>query len=52
MAKKVQTDELFKSNNSFDIELKLSINQTLFDKGKISESMYKTAKEMLIKGRN
>lgn len=38
-----------KEMNSFLIEVKLSINHTLFEKGYITEEMYTKAKELIIK---
>ena len=36
--------------NSLYMEIKLSINQKLFDKGYITEEMYIKAKDVIIKG--
>ncbi len=48
MSKK--TEDILKENRKqFEHELKLFINQQLFDKHIISEDMYFTAKELLLK---
>ena len=38
-----------KSKEAFIIEVKLSINHSLFEKGYITEEMYTKAKEMIVK---
>lgn len=38
-----------KNMNTFIIEVKLSINHSLFEKGYITEEMYTKAKELIIK---
>ena len=38
-----------KNMNAFIIEVKLSINHSLFEKGYITEEMYTKAKELIIK---
>ena len=38
-----------KNMNTFIIEVKLSINHSLFEKGYITEDMYTKAKELIIK---
>ena len=43
------TDTLMKNREQFKTELKMFINQKLFDKKLISEDMYWTAKELLLK---
>ena len=42
-------DTLKKNREQFNNELKMFINQKLFDKHIISEDMYWTAKELLLK---
>ena len=50
MSKIVQANENIKKNTeNFNNELKMFINQKLFDKHIISEDMYWTAKELLLK---
>lgn len=50
MTKTVQTNDRLKNNREqFEQELKMFINQKLFDKHIISEDMYFTAKELLLK---
>ncbi|MDO5556162.1 MAG: hypothetical protein Q4G09_06000 [Clostridia bacterium] len=44
-----QTEETSKEMNAFLIEIKLSINHSLFEKGYITEEMYTKAKEIIIK---
>ncbi|MEG0873149.1 MAG: hypothetical protein RSE00_04350 [Clostridia bacterium] len=38
-----------KEMNSFLIEIQLSVNHSLFEKGYITEEMYTKAKELIIK---
>jgi len=47
--KQVEQTEKEKAMNSFLIEVKLSINHKLFEKGYITEEMYTKAKELIIK---
>ena len=50
MTKTVQANDTLKRNREqFTNELKMFINQKLFDKHIISEDMYWTAKELLLK---
>ena len=42
-------DKLNKNREQFKNELKIFVNQKLFDKHIISEDMYWTAKELLLK---
>ncbi|MGN0180374.1 MAG: hypothetical protein ACI4DY_13205 [Monoglobaceae bacterium] len=50
MTKTVQANDTLKKNREqFNNELKMFINQKLFDKKLISEDMYRTAKELLLK---
>jgi hypothetical protein len=50
MTKTVQANDTLKKNREqFLSELKMFVNQNLFDKHIISEDMYFTAKEILIK---
>ena len=50
MTKTVQANDRLKNNREqFEQELKMFINQKLFDKHIISEDMYFTAKELLLK---
>ena len=42
-------DTLAKNKQRFDTELKMYINQRLFDKKIISEDMYSAAKDVLIR---
>ena len=50
MTKALQTNDTLKKNREqFTNELKIFINQKLFDKHVISEDMYFTAKELLIR---
>ena len=50
MTKTIQAyDSLNKNRERFYSELKLYINQKLYDKHIISEDMYHTAKEILIR---
>ena len=50
MANAMQTnDKLNKNREQFKNELKIFVNQKLFDKHIISEDMYWTAKELLLK---
>ena len=50
MTKSVQaTDTLKRNREQFNNELKTFINQKLFDKHIISEDMYWSAKELLLK---
>ena len=51
MSKAIQNDDNLKERQeNFSKELKIYINQKLFEKKLISEDMYCTAKELLIKG--
>lgn len=43
------TDTMMKNREQFKTELKMFINQKLYDKHLISEDMYWTAKELLLK---
>lgn len=53
MIKTVQAnDPLKKNSEKFTNELKMFINQKLYDKHIISEDMYWTAKELLLKQAN
>ena len=45
----VLTDTLKKNREQFNTELKMFINKKLFDKHIITEDMYHSAKEMLLK---
>ena len=47
--KQVENTEKSKAMNDLIIEIKLSINRRLFEKGNISEEMYIRAKEIIIK---
>ena len=47
--KQVEQTKKEKAMNSFLIEVKLSINHKLFEKGYITEEMYTKAKELIIK---
>lgn len=50
MTKNVQANDTLKKNREhFLCELKMFINQKLYDKHIISEDMYFTAKELLLK---
>ena len=50
MTKTVQANETLKKNREqFNNELKMFINQKLYDKHIISEDMYLAAKELLLK---
>ena len=50
MTKTVQANDTLKKNREqFNNELKMFINQKLFDKRIISEDMYWAAKELLLK---
>ena len=50
MTKTVQANDTLKKNREqFNNELKMFINQKLFDKQLITEDMYFMAKELLIK---
>ncbi|MBP3360945.1 MAG: hypothetical protein J6N52_08845 [Clostridia bacterium] len=50
MTKTVQADDTLRKNREqFNNELKMFVNQKLFDKKLISEEMYRTAKEILVK---
>ena len=50
MTKAAQTNDALKRNRErFANELKMFINQKLYDKHIISEDMYWTAKELLLK---
>lgn len=50
MTKKVQANKgTYREQANFEHELKMFINQKLFDKHIISEDMYWTAKELLLK---
>lgn len=50
MSKNIQAyDTLKKNKERFNNELKMFVNQKLFDKRIISEDMYFTAKEFLLK---
>ena len=50
MTKKVQANKgTYREKANFEHELKMFINQKLFDKHIISEDMYWTAKELLLK---
>lgn len=50
MQKNNQPDDTLKKNRSLFLgELKLSVNQSLFDKHIITEDMYRTAKDFLLK---
>lgn len=44
-----ENDTLRKNRERFNNELKMFVNQKLFDKHLISEDMYCTAKELLLK---
>lgn len=46
-----QLDDIEKKKNmeAFILEVKLSINHSLFEKGYITEEMYTKAKELIIK---
>lgn len=43
------TDSIKKNREQFNAELKMFINQKLYDKHIITENMYRTAKEILLK---
>ena len=43
------TDSIKKNREQFNTELKMFINQKLYDKHIITENMYRTAKELLLK---
>lgn len=47
--KQIEQTPQNKAMNSFLIEVKLSINHSLFEKGYITEEMYTKAKELIIK---
>ena len=47
--KQIEQTKQRKAINSFLIEVKLSINHTLFEKGYITEEIYTKAKELIIK---
>lgn len=47
--KQVEQTKQDKAMNSFLIEVKLSINHKLFEKGYITEEIYTKAKELIIK---
>ena len=47
--KQVEQTKQDENMNSFLIEIKLSINHKLFEKGYITEEMYTKAKELIIK---
>lgn len=49
MIKQQEQTEKQKQKNAFLIEVKLSINHSLFEKGYITEEMYTKAKELIIK---
>ncbi len=43
------TDEQKKVMNEYEIQVKLHINERLFDKGLISQEIYENAKKLIIK---
>ena len=45
----VDTGQVNKNMNTFLIEVKLSVNHRLFEKGYITEEMYTKAKELILK---
>jgi hypothetical protein len=47
--KQIEQTKQDKAMNSFLIEVKLSINHKLFEKGYITEEIYTKAKELIIK---
>lgn len=47
--KQIEQTKKDKAMNTFLIEVKLSINHKLFEKGYITEEMYTKAKELIIK---
>lgn len=47
--KQIEQTKEDKAMNTFLIEVKLSINHKLFEKGYITEEMYTKAKELIIK---
>ena len=50
MTKAVQANDTLKNNRErFENELKMFVNQRLYDKHIISEDMYFTAKELLLR---
>lgn len=50
MTKTVKANDTLKKNRElFNNELKMFINQKLFDKHIITEDMYRSAKELLLK---
>ena len=50
MAKKIYTNDTLRKNKAhFQNELKMYVNQRLFEKNLISEDMYCSAKELLLK---
>lgn len=50
MQKSAQVNDTVKKNReNFNIELKMFVNQRLFENHIISDDMYRTAKELLIK---